>query len=98
MPKISPMTVIVAYDIEDDDVRDGLREYLVESLGARRRTYSVYEFVYDPPATPEYGKIMRTVRKMIDPDEDRVYLWDIDDDTFRRIAVHRLSFKQKHGG
>lgn len=90
MPKISNDTVVVAYDIADDERREELRDYL-KSIGANARTESVFEFEYAPPLTPKYEKFIREIQKIIDrDDEDRVYVWDLDDGQLRRVAVHRL--------
>jgi len=89
MAKINRDSIIVAYDVSDDDARAELEEYLTDSLGATRRTESVYEFVYSPP--PRYPEVLRQIRDLIDPDDgDRAYVWDINEGSFRRIAVHKL--------
>ena len=93
MPSISSMTVVVAYDIEDNEKRKAVASYILDTLGGERRTESVFEFVYSPPITPPYANIMRELRKNLRPDEgDQMYVWDVDKGTFRRLAVHTLTY------
>jgi CRISPR/Cas system-associated endoribonuclease Cas2 len=90
MPRISNLTIIVAYDLADDDRRSELEDYLTEVLGGVGRTESVYEFKYTPP--PKYPRILQEIRAILEPEEgDVVFVWDLDDDArLRRIAVHDL--------
>ncbi len=91
MPRISGATVIVAYDIGDDDTRSAVQEYLEDTVGATQRTESVYEFRYSPPVTPEFGRIVRRLRKIISPSVgDRLYVWDLEAGSLRRLAVHAI--------
>lgn len=89
MPKISNLSVIIAYDIADDDRRSELEDYLTDRLGATQRTRSVYEYKYAPP--PSYKKVLVDIRAIIEPDDgDEVFAWDLEDGQLRRIAVHQL--------
>ncbi|NCO38877.1 MAG: CRISPR-associated endonuclease Cas2 [Armatimonadetes bacterium CG_4_9_14_3_um_filter_66_14] len=91
MARISPLTVVVAYDIGDEEVRDNVRDFL-EELGAVQRTESVYEFIYTSP--PDFETIMARLRSMIEPEAgDLLYTWDLENGALRRIAVHKLGRK-----
>ena len=92
MARISPLTVVVAYDLGDKDVRDSVRDFLEEELAAVERTESVYELIYAPP--PDFVTTLRRLRSMIDPEAgDLLYVWDLEKGALRRIAVHKLRTK-----
>lgn len=88
MVKISPLSVIVAYDIADDERRDDVVSYLETTLNAERYTESVFEFAYS--GNPLFDTILKAMRGKIVPAEgDKIFAWDYDSG-LRRIAVHEL--------
>jgi|JI10StandDraft_1071094.scaffolds.fasta_scaffold282833_2 CRISPR-associated endonuclease Cas2 len=92
MPNISNDTVIIAYDVTDDDVRTELREYLKYDLGAKRRTESVYEFIFDSSQMPKYKAILMKLSSVLSQDiTAKAYAWDFDNGQLRRIAIHDLA-------
>jgi len=75
--KIARTNVIVASDIDRDDVRNSFREFMLDKLSGEARTESVYEFDYENCGV-KWNRIVETIGEIIDNRSDTVYLWDVD--------------------
>lgn len=76
--KLAFKTVVVAYDLgqEYQKERDLLADFLVEDLGAKKRTESVYDFEIN--AYADFELIVKFVKEVIEPIEQKkatVCIW-----------------------
>jgi len=76
-PKIiNDYTVIVAYDVKDDERRNNLHAFLVDENKAKERTRSVYDLILKI-GEKEYQSFCKSIESIVDLRTDTVILWDL---------------------
>jgi hypothetical protein len=89
---LSHRTVLVAYDLRDDDTRETFRAFLLDTLNAIERTDSMFELEFDT-SIMSLTEFKNSLKTMLGSNEDVVYLWYHYHDSeskellFRRTAI-----------
>jgi CRISPR-associated protein Cas2 len=81
---MTPLRYIVAYDIADDDRRDDVSLYL--SAHGPRVQLSVFEVTL--PDRDAAHQFRQTLRSLIEPDEDQIRLYPLDETAWTNTLVY----------
>ena len=88
MANIGNLRVILSFEVHDAARKRVLEAYLEDELGAEPFGVATYEFEYRPP--PTWRQIITRICRIIDTDEDRVFMWDVEMRRLRRLSVHEM--------